>query len=70
MFIFKSPRVHRRACVDYENVIHTVVNTIMFSFMFQLVGSPERKFTCYDMSINTHFYVQVKNLNNMREIIV
>ena len=26
----------------------------MFSFMFQLVGSPERKFTCYDMSINKH----------------
>jgi len=23
--------------------------------MFQLVGSPERKFTCYDMSINKQF---------------
>jgi len=23
--------------------------------MFQLVRSPERKFTCYDMSINKHF---------------
>ena len=40
-----------------------VVNTIMF----QLVGSPERKFTCYGLSMNnckalTEYYIKAHEL--------
>ena len=37
--------------------------------MFQLVRSPDGKFTGYDMSINNWFQ-PVNNVNNLQEIIV